>query len=99
MALFPIIGRVVGGFLPHLVAVDADDTMDEIVEKVAVHSVGRRLPRPSRHVGYDVLLDGEPLPPSATFGLVPAEREVLPLQWFDVRFREEVPTGGFGSPP
>ena len=47
MALFPITGRFVGDFVPHLVAVDTDDTMDQIAEKVAVHSVGRRVARPA----------------------------------------------------
>ena len=47
MALFPITGRFVGDFVPHLVAVDTDDTMDQVAEKVAVHSVGRRVARPA----------------------------------------------------
>ena len=47
MALFPITGRFVGDFVPHLVAVDTDDTMDTVAEKVAVHSVGRRIARPA----------------------------------------------------
>ena len=40
MALFPITGRVVGDHIPHLVAVDTEDTFDQIAEKAAVHSVG-----------------------------------------------------------
>ena len=48
MALFPITGRFVGDFVPHLVAVDTDDTMDEVAEKVAAHTVGHRLPRPAQ---------------------------------------------------
>jgi Toluene-4-monooxygenase system protein B (TmoB) len=91
VALFPITGRFVSDFVPHLVAVDTDDTMDVIAEKVAVHSVGRRIARPAGFAGYDVLLNGEMLAPSATLGSVMAENEVLPLQWFDVRFRAEVP--------
>ena len=57
MALFPITGRFVGDFVPHLVPVDTEDTMDVLAEKVAVHSVGRRVPVPSPHPGYDVLLE------------------------------------------
>ena len=91
MALFPITGRFVGDFVPHLVAVDTDDTMDAVAEKVAVHSVGRRIARPADFAGYDVLLNGERLAPSATLGSVMAENEVLPLQWFDVRFRAGAP--------
>jgi hypothetical protein len=91
MALFPITGRFVGDFVPHLVAVDTGDTIDQVAMKVAVHSVGRRVAKPADFNGYDVLLNDELLPPSATLGSVMAEREVLPLQWFDVRFRSEVP--------
>jgi toluene monooxygenase system protein B len=87
MAAFPITGRFVGDFVPHLVAVDTDDTMD-VVEKVASFTVGHRLPRPAGPAAYDVLLDGEVLDPSLTFGAVLAERQLLPLQWVDVRFRE-----------
>ncbi len=47
MALFPIYGRFVGDFVPHLVAVDTEDTMDAVAQKVAVHSVGRRVVEPA----------------------------------------------------
>jgi Toluene-4-monooxygenase system protein B (TmoB) len=97
MALFPITGRFVGDFVPHLVAVDTDDTVDEIATKVAVHSVGRRVPRPADASGYDVLLNNELLPPSATLAAVMADHEVLPLQWFDVRFRRPRQAPGAGS--
>ena len=46
--LFPIYGRFVGDFVPHLVSVLTSDTMPELAEKVAVHSVGRRLPARDR---------------------------------------------------
>lgn len=88
MAMFPITGRFVGDFVPHLVAVDTGDTMDDVAQKVAAHSVGRRVPRPAGTVGYDVLLRGTLIPPSATLAEVMAETDVLPLQWFDVRFRQ-----------
>jgi Toluene-4-monooxygenase system protein B (TmoB) len=91
MALFPITGRFVGDFVPHLVAVDTDDTIDEIAAKVAVHSVDRRIPTPADATGYDVLLNGELLPPSSTLAAVMADHQVLPLQWFDVRFRRPEP--------
>ena len=91
MALFPITGRFVGDFVPHLVAVDTDDTIDQVAMKVAVHSVGHRVAKPADFTGYDVLLNDELLPPSATLACVMAERQVLPLQWFDVRFRPKVP--------
>jgi Toluene-4-monooxygenase system protein B (TmoB) len=83
MALFPIYGRFAGDFVAHLVAADTDDTMDEVAEKVAVHSVGRRIQRPAVASGYDVLLDGETVPAATTLG----ELGLVPLQWLDVRFR------------
>ncbi len=83
MALFPIYGRFAGDFLAHLVAVDTGDTMDQVAEKVAVHSVDRRIARPSSAGGYDVLLDGEVVAPATTLG----ELGIVPLAWVDVRFR------------
>ena len=88
MALFPITGRFVGDFVPHLVAVDTEDTMDEIAGKVASFSVGHRVARRPGDPGYEVLLGGELLPATTTLAAVMAAREILPLQWFDVRFRE-----------
>lgn len=88
MAMFPITGRFVGDFVPHLVAVDTDDTMDAVAEKVAAHSVGRRVAAPAEPPGYEVLFNGRVVPSSTTLAQVMAETEVQPLQWFDVRFRE-----------
>ena len=83
MALFPITGRFVGDFLAHLVAVDTDDTMDTVAEKVAAHSVGRRVAVPEGDPTYDVYLDGRLIEPSTRLG----ELGLVPLQWLDVRFR------------
>jgi toluene monooxygenase system protein B len=88
MAAFPITGRFVGDFVPHLVAVDTEDTMDEVAQKVAGFSVGHRIAQPTGDPGYEVLLDGEVLPASQLFGTILSERQLLPLQWIDVRFRE-----------
>ena len=84
MAPFPVYGRFVGDFVPHLVAVDTDDSMDIVAEKVAVHSVGRRVPRPAVPKGYDVYIDGRLIPPGTTL----AELGLPPLQWVDVKFRD-----------
>ena len=84
MAPFPIYGRFVGDFVPHLVPVDTDDTMDAVGAKVAVHSVGRRIAPPAADRGYDVYLDGRLIPPATTLG----ELGLVPLQWLDVRFRD-----------
>jgi toluene monooxygenase system protein B len=84
MALFPIYGGFAGDFVAHLVAVDTEDTMDVVGEKVAVHAVDRRIPRPTGASGYDVYLDGRLIPPATTLG----ELGLMPLQWLDVAFRE-----------
>jgi hypothetical protein len=84
MALFPVYGRFVGDFVPHLVPADTEDDMNALAEKVAVHSVGRRIPARAESTGYDVLVDGEVVPPEKTLG----ELGLVPLQWVDVRFRE-----------
>lgn len=88
MAEFPIYGRFVGDFVPHLVAVDTDDTIDVVAQKVAAYTLGKRLPFPTGKPSYDVLINGEVLDPSATFGAIQAERQLPALQWVDVRYRE-----------
>jgi Toluene-4-monooxygenase system protein B (TmoB) len=84
---FAIYGRFVGDFVPHLVSALMSDTMPELAEKVAVHSVGRRLPaRPGGR--YEVLLDGRVIPDQVTLGELVAERRLPPLSWFDVSWRD-----------
>jgi hypothetical protein len=84
MALFPIYGRFIGDFVPHLVAVDTDDTMAQVAEKIAVHSVGRRVrPRPDGK-GFEVLVSGNLVDGDVVLGSL----GLHPLDWVDVRFRE-----------
>jgi hypothetical protein len=83
MALFPIYGHFIGDFLPHLVAVDTDDTMAQVAEKVAVHSVGRRIPpRPGK--GFEVLVSGRLVGRDVVLGSL----GLSPLDWVDVRFED-----------
>ena len=83
MALFPIYGRFIGDFVPHLVAVDTDDTMAEVAAKIAVHSVGRRLRKRPGDEGFEVLVAGEPVAGDVVLGSL----GLRPLDWIDVRFR------------
>jgi hypothetical protein len=83
MALFPITGRYLGDFIPHLVAADTDDTMDQLAAKVAVHSVGRRVPVPPGGPVYDVYVDDLKIEADKTLG----ELGLYPMQWVDVRPR------------
>lgn len=47
MAFFPVTSNFEGDFVLQLVAVDTENTMDEVAAAAAVHSVGRRVkPRP-----------------------------------------------------
>ena len=43
MALFPVSSNFEGDFVLQLVAVDSEDTMDQVAAAAAVHSVGRRV--------------------------------------------------------
>ena len=43
MAAFPLHSNFEGDFVPVLVEVDTDDSMDVVAEKCAYHSVGRRV--------------------------------------------------------
>jgi toluene monooxygenase system protein B len=49
MALFPVISNFQYDFVLQLVAVDTDNSMDEVAAAAAHHSVGRRVaPRPGK---------------------------------------------------
>lgn len=49
MALFPVISNFQFDFLLQLVAVDTDNSMDEVAAAAAHHSVGRRVaPQPGK---------------------------------------------------
>jgi toluene monooxygenase system protein B len=55
MATIPIYGRFIGDFTAHLVAVDTEDTIDEVAAKIARHVIGRRLPEQPDAQGLEVL--------------------------------------------
>jgi len=82
MALIPVYGRFVGDFTAHLVAVDTEDTMDEVASKIALHAVGRRLPE-QPGAGLEVLAGGRALAPSSRL----KDISPRPLQWLDVRWK------------
>ena len=86
MALFPIYGLFEGDFVPHLVAIDTENTMSEVAEAVAVHSVGRRIQRDATARGYEAVVNGQAVPLDRTFAEVMGERGVQPLDFVTVRF-------------
>jgi toluene monooxygenase system protein B len=82
MVMFPIYGRFIGDFTAHLVAVDAADTIGDVANKIAAHSVGRRLPAEPGG-GYEVLIDGRVIPADVHL----SQLSLRPLQWIDVRWK------------
>lgn len=83
MVSIPIYGRFVGDFTAHLVAVDTDDTIDEVAAKIAVHAIGRRLAAQPNAKGFEVISSGRTLPAELRLKDI-APR---PLQWLDVRWK------------
>jgi toluene monooxygenase system protein B len=83
MALIPIYGRFVGDFSAHLVAVDTEDTIDQVAAKIAAHAVGRRLPERADPKGFEVRSEGRILPPGSRL----KELAPRPLQWLDVAWK------------
>jgi hypothetical protein len=83
MALIPVYGRFVGDFTAHLVAVDTEDTIDEVAAKIAVHAVGRRLPEQIGAKGLEVSTGGRTLAPTSRL----KDLSPRPLQWLDVRWK------------
>ncbi|NDZ17407.1 toluene monooxygenase [Variovorax sp. WS11] len=84
MALFPIYGVFQGDFVPHLVAVDTDDTMNQVAEKIAVHSVGRRVPRRAGSTGYRVQVGECTVPIDRTLSQVLVDPGLKPLEWVTI---------------
>lgn len=71
MALMPVQGQVLGDFVINLVPIDSEDTMDVVAEKIAHHSVNRRVahqdkPLRIRHNGQ--VLETDATPESAGVG-------------------------------
>jgi toluene monooxygenase system protein B len=83
MALIPVYGRFVGDFTAILVAVDTEDTIDEVAAKIAVHAIGPRLPDEPGAKGFEVLSGGRSLAPTSRL----KDLSPRPLQWLDVRWK------------
>ncbi len=85
MALFPITGRFEGDFVPHLVTVDDEDTLAVVAEKVAHHSVGRRVAPNEAGQAMEVLIDGKVV----EAGRKLKDTGIVPLYWVDVRWKRQ----------
>ena len=67
MALFPVISNFQYDFVLQLVAVDTDNSMDEVAAAAAHHSVGRRVaPRPGKVIRVRRQGGGKGLPPGCS---------------------------------
>ncbi|HSV78527.1 MAG TPA: toluene-4-monooxygenase system B family protein [Ramlibacter sp.] len=88
MALFPLYGVFAGDFVPHLVAVDTEDTMDQVAAKIAVHSVGRRVPRPAGNPGYRIEIADKAVANDQSLSQVLAETGFKPLEWVTVGWKK-----------
>ena len=84
MALFPIYGVFKGDFVPHLVAVDTDDSMQQVAEQIAHHSVGRRVPHRPKASGYQIQIGEHLVSPQLLLSQVIGETGLKPLQWVTV---------------
>ena len=86
MSVFPIYGMFEGDFVPHLVAIDTDNSMAEVADAVAVHSVGRRVARDPTAKGYEAEVKGTVVALDRNFGEVMSEHGLAPLDFVTVRF-------------
>jgi hypothetical protein len=86
MARFPIYGLFEGDFVPHLVAIDTDNSMQEVAEAVAGHAVGRRIAREPTATGYEAAVKGQNVALDRRFGEVVGEFGLRPLDFVTVRF-------------
>ncbi|MBS1189342.1 MAG: toluene monooxygenase [Rhodocyclaceae bacterium] len=85
MAAFPMISNFQYDFLLQLVAVDTENTMDEVAAAAAYHSVGRRVaPQPGKVVRVRRQGDTEFFPRHAKLG----ETGIKPMETVEFIFTE-----------
>ncbi len=85
MALFPIHSNFERDFVIQLVPVDTDDTMDQVAEKCAHHSINRRVrPQPDKVLRIRHHENGTLFPRSMTV----AESGIRPTETLDVLFMD-----------
>lgn len=83
MAMFPIISNFQYDFVLQLVAVDTDNTMDEVAAAAAHHSVGRRVaPQPGKVVRVRRQGDEDFFPRQSRL----AETGIEPMQTLEFMF-------------
>lgn len=86
MALFPVISNFQYDFVLQLVAVDTDNTMDEIAAAAAHHSVGRRVaPQPDKVIRVRRQGSEQFYPRAAKLG----ETDIKPMEALEFIFCNE----------
>jgi toluene monooxygenase system protein B len=80
MAMVPLQAVFRGDFAVLLVAVDEEDTMEKVAEKVAHHVIHRRLP--PRNAAMCVQYNERVLPPDQTV----AQAGLLPMSFIEVLY-------------
>jgi len=86
MAVFPINSNFEGDFVMQLVPVDTDDTMDQVAEKCAYHSVGRRVaPQPDKVMRVRLHNTNEPYPRDKKV----SEVDWRPTETLDIIFSDQ----------
>ena len=87
MALFPLCSNFQYDFVLQLLPVDTEDTMDQVAEKAAYHSVGRRVaPQPGKVMRVRRHGDEEFFPRDMKVG----ESGLKPTETIDIVFQEPV---------
>ncbi len=85
MALFPIMSNFERDFVVQLVPVDTEDTMDQVAEKCAYHSINRRVkPQPDKVLRVRRHEDGKLFPRDMTV----AEAQIRPTETLDIIFMD-----------
>jgi len=86
MALFPISANFERDFVMHLVAVDTENTMDEVAAAAAEHSLNRRVrPQPDKVLRVRRHSDGELFPRDMKLG----DANLMPAETVDIIFADE----------
>ena len=89
MALFPIMSNFERDFVVQLVPVDTDDTMDQVAEKCAYHSLNRRvLPQEGKVLRVRRHEDGTVFPRDMTLGKAIETAGVRPTEALDIIFSD-----------
>lgn len=84
MALVPLRSLFMGDFLVLLVPVDDQDTIEVVGQKIAYHTLDRRLTPKAKNAPIEVRFKGEIVPSSKTV----AEAGIGPMDYVEAAYSE-----------